>query len=159
MHFSEPVTMLTDYALGATSLCFAVLLLRTRAPRPISVRLWSIGFFVTAAAAFIGGTYHGFKPTLDDSVLGSLWNITVYSIGASGAFMISAVLTSTISRHHESRRLLVMGVVVMLLGIAIQQSRIQLTDNFNHNDIYHAMQIGALYFFFRSARQGHFSPK
>ena len=159
MHFSEPVTTLTDYALAAASLCFAVLLLRTNASKPISVRLWSIGFFVSAFAALTGGTYHGFKPALDDSVLRSLWNITIYSIGASGAFMVSGALTSSLSRHHKSTRWLLMGVVVTLAGFAIQQSSIQLTDNFNHNDIYHVIQIGALYLFFRGARQGHFSPR
>ena len=159
MHLSEPVTTLTDYALGAASLCFAVLLLQTSAPRPISVRLWSIGFFVSAIAAFVGGTYHGFKPALDDSALRSLWNITIYSIGASGAFMVSGVLTSSISRHHKATRWLLLGVVVTLAGFAIQQTNIQLTDNFNHNDIYHLMQIGALYLFFKGARHSHFSPR
>ena len=159
MHLSEPVTTLTDYALGAASLGFAVLLLQTSAPRPISVRLWSIGFFVSAVAAFVGGTFHGFKPALDDSVLRSLWNITIYSIGASGAFMVSGVLTSSIGRHHKSTRWLLLGVVVTLAGFAIQQTNIQLADNFNHNDIYHVMQIGALYLFFRGARHSHFSPR
>jgi MFS family permease len=136
-----------------------VLLLRTGAPRPISVRLWSSGFFVSAIAAFVGGTYHGFKPALEDSSLRSLWNITIYSIGASGAFMVSGVLTSSIGRHHKSTRWLLLGVIVTLAGFAIQQTNIQLTDNFNHNDIYHVMQIGALYLFFRGARYSHFSPR
>jgi hypothetical protein len=50
-------------------------------------------------------------------------------------------------------------VVVTLAGFAIQQTNIQLTDNFNHNDIYHVMQIVALYLFFRGARHSHFSPR
>jgi hypothetical protein len=159
MHFSEPVTTLTDYALGVASLGFAVLLLHTSAPRPISVRLWSIGFFISAIAAFVGGTYHGFKPALDDSALRSLWNITIYSIGASGAFMVSGALTSSLGRHHKSTRWLLLGVAVTLAGFAIQQTNIQLSDNFNHNDIYHVMQIGALYLFFKGARYSHFSPR
>ena len=85
MHLSEPLTTLTDYALGGASLYFAIVLLRVNPPKWRSIRLWSIGFFASAVAAFVGGTFHALKFQVADSVLNALWNITVYSIGASGA--------------------------------------------------------------------------
>ena len=66
--------------------------------------------------------------------------------------MISGVLSSSISRKDESRKWLVSGALVTLAGFAIQQAPIRPNLDFNHNDIYHIIQIGALYLFFRGAR-------
>lgn len=144
---SEPITALTDYALGAASLIFAVLLLRTGRAKHVSARLWSIGFFASAVAAFVGGTYHALKLQVDESVLRSLWNVTIYSIGASGAFMVSGVLVSSVGRYHKSTKWLLRGLWITLAGFVIQQSPVPL-----HNDIFHCTQIVALYFFFSGAR-------
>ena len=153
MRIAEPVSMLTDYALGAASLFFAALLLRTiRVRSRISVRLWSIGFIATGIAAFAGGTYHGLSSYLDASVLRALWGITMCAVGISSGFMVSGVLTSSISKKDESRKWLIRGVLVTMAGIAIQQTPMRRNLNFNHNDIYHVIQAGALYLFFRGAR-------
>jgi hypothetical protein len=50
---SEPVTMLTDYALGAVSAYLGVRLFRFS-------KYWAIAFLALALAAFLGGTWHGF---------------------------------------------------------------------------------------------------
>ncbi len=153
MQISEPVTTITDYLLGAAGVYLGALLIRITGPKNrITARLWSIGFVIGGIAAFVGGTYHGFAVQLGDSLRGTLWNVTISSIGASAGFMVSGVLASSISRNDESARWLVTGVLVTLLGFAVQQSRIQLPVNFNHNDIYHVVQIGALCLFFRGAR-------
>ena len=44
---------------------------------------------------------------------------------------------------------IVAGVVVTLLGAVIQQSGITLHRHFNHNDLYHVIQIGGLYLLHR----------
>jgi hypothetical protein len=153
MQITEPVTMLTDYALGVASLYFAASLrgLITFKNR-VAVRLWVIGFVSGGVAAFVGGTYHGFALDLSASALRALWNITIYSIGASGAFMVSGVLASSIRKDDESRKWLVAGIVLTLAGFAIQLTGFRSHQNFNHNDAYHLIQIGALYLFFRGAR-------
>jgi hypothetical protein len=147
MYFSEPLTTLTDYALGAASLYFAIALQQRKVPKSRSVQLWSLGFFFSAAAAFIGGTFHALKFHVADSVLSTLWNITIALIGAGGAFMGSGVMVSSIHRHHESRPWLLAGVGVTSAGILIQQTNMPL-----HNDIFHCTQILALYLFFSGAR-------
>jgi Family of unknown function (DUF6962) len=147
MYFSEPVTALTDYALGAASLYFAIALQQKKLPKSRSIHLWSLGFFSSAAAAFIGGTFHALKFHVSDWVLNLLWNLTIVSIGASGAFMGSGVMVSSIHRHHKSRPWLWGGVWVTAAGSLIQQTRIPL-----HNDIFHCTQILALYLFFSGAR-------
>src|SRR5262249_50888709 len=146
MYLSEPVTTLTDYALGVASLYFALVLLKTL-PKWRSIRLWSLGFFATSVAAFVGGTFHALKFQVPDSVLNTLWNITIISIGVSGAFMGSGVIVSSIHRHHRSRPWLWSGVLVTGAGFLIQQTPIPL-----HNDIFHCTQILAFYFLFSGAR-------
>jgi hypothetical protein len=152
MHFSEPVTTLTDYLLGTVGLLFAVLLFRSRPQKRISTRLWSFGFFASAVAAFVGGTYHALKFDVDASVLRSLWSVTICSIGACGAFMVSGVLISSIRRTDESRAWLRGGLLLTLAGVVVQQTGFRSDLDFNHNDIYHIMQTVALYLFFRGAR-------
>jgi hypothetical protein len=147
MHFSEPLTALTDYVLGAASLYFAIALQQRKPTKSRSVHLWSLGFFSSAAAAFIGGTFHALKFQAADSVLNMLWNLTIVSIGAGGAFMGSGVMVSSIHRRHESRPWLWGGVLVTSAGFVIQQTNMPL-----HNDIFHCTQILALYLFFSGAR-------
>src|SRR2546426_2854537 len=46
---------------------------------------------------------------------------------------------------------IVMGVVVSLLAAILQQAKVDLHRHFNHNDLFHVVQIGANYLFFRGA--------
>ncbi|HYR87207.1 MAG TPA: hypothetical protein VE422_24205 [Terriglobia bacterium] len=153
MQITEPVTMLTDYALGVASLYFAISLLAVMNDRNrVTGRLWVIGFISGSVAAFIGGTYHGFPLYVSPSGLRELWNITIYSIGASGAFMVSGVLASSIRKDDESRAWLLSGIVMTMAGFAIQLTGFRSHQDFNHNDAYHMIQIAGLYLFFRGAR-------
>ena len=161
MRISEPVTMLTDYALAVAGAWFASSLMRMPHFRNASVKLWAIGFTTGGFAALVGGTYHGFALQFSPSVLRALWNITLVFIGLSGGFMVSGVLTSSISRTDESRVWLIGGVLLTVAGLAVQLTGYRSHLHFNHNDIYHVIQIGALYLFFRGAQllQDRYSPR
>lgn len=153
MQLREPMTMLTDYILAGGSLLFAIRLKTTaQMPEQISQELWRLGFLFTAAAAVLGGTYHGFAFYLLEFLHQALWNTTVYFIGLGSGLMISGVLSASLNRQDESVRWLLWGVGVSLLGLGVQQSDIRLRDNFNHNDLFHCIQLGALYLFYRGSR-------
>jgi hypothetical protein len=86
-----------------------------------------------------------------------LWTLTVAAIGASAALAIAASVRSfqraylpAVSRD-SARRLWQTGVFVSLAGVAVQQSNWGLHQHFNHNDIYHLIQIVGLYYFYRFA--------
>lgn len=83
MPISEPMTLATDYALGAVA---AVLGLRLR---PVSSG-WALALLAVAAAAFLGGTWHG----LIQSEL--LWKATLLAAGVASCAMVvgSARLTA-----------------------------------------------------------------
>jgi len=150
MNISEPTTLTTDYILAVFSSIFGLLLLRARTHR--ITLLWAIGFLTLSAAGLTGGTFHGFRLVLGDSALRSLWNITCILIGASAGFMISAALTGSLSRYDRNTRWLAAGLLVSIGGLVIQQGHLSIAANFNHNDLFHCIQIVGLYCFYRGAR-------
>jgi hypothetical protein len=147
---SEPTTLVTDYALALFSAIFGIVLLRLRTHR--GTLLWSIGFLSLAAAGLTGGSFHGFRLMMSDSAHRSLWNITCILIGASTGFMISGAMTGPLSRYGKNTRWHAAGLAFSVGGLVIQQGHVSLHPSFNHNDLFHCVQIVALFCFFRGAR-------
>jgi uncharacterized protein DUF6962 len=146
------MTMLTDYVLAVVSLVFSLSVFRwARARERRAVRLWAWGFFILSAAALAGGSFHGWAFYLGAGTRRALWNITMLLIGAASALMIAGTAVSRIARRDRSTTWLLAGVGVSLLGLAIQQSSLSFGPQFNHNDIFHTIQIAALWFFYRGA--------
>jgi len=178
---SEPVTLLTDYALGAVSAYLGVRLLKFS-------RYWALAFLALALAAFLGGTWHGlFRSDV-------LWKATLLSVGMASFGMVtgSALMTTRgfvamglasfaalklllyfiwMLDHDDfmwviadtGSALAVVGVLHlfkfngwMLAGVAVsvaaalaQASGVALHRHFNHNDLYHVVQIAAMLLFYR----------
>ena len=150
MTISEPTTLITDYVLAIFSIVFGVVLLRSRTHR--GTLLWSIGFLSLAAAGLTGGSFHGFRLMMSESAHRSLWNVTLLLIGASAGFMISGALTGPLSRYGRNTRWHAAGLAVSIAGLIIQQGHFSLHPSFNHNDLFHCVQIVALWCFFRGAK-------
>jgi len=189
MTISEPTTVLTDYLLGGVSAYAAIALVRN--PHP-SRRLWALAFAALAAAAFLGGTWHGFL----QSAL--LWKATTLSAGVASfgmvagssyaafsgqirAFMLTAafakwVVYSAWMLGHDAFLYVVIdtgiaflivaaihlwkwngpilaGVAVSIAGALVQASGFRLHEHFNHNDLYHVIQIAALVLLYRGAKR------
>jgi hypothetical protein len=152
MYIAEPLTTLTDYALAVESFYFAVRIGRLRGPaNRVSAWLWRAAFIATGIAALVGGSFHGFAPQLDASTLRSLWNITVYSLGAALGFLVSGMHTADLDRHGQSLKWIGAGIGTTLAGLAVQQSPFPLRGAFNQNDAYHLIQMMGLYCFYRGA--------
>lgn len=79
-----------------------------------------------------------------------LWVIIIsaVSLGAIALFQICVFVTE----KSESANWLIAGVLVSFLSAAVQQSGIDLHLYFNHNDLYHIVQMVGLYLLFRGAR-------
>jgi hypothetical protein len=178
---SEPVTMLTDYALGAVCAALGWRLLGIS-------RYWAAAFLSLALAAFLGGTWHG----LLQSDL--LWKATILSVGVASFGMVagSALFTTQglLGRilvgiaavklalyfawmlfHDDfvwviadtASALAIVGALYlwrvngwMLAGVAAsvaaalaQAGGVALHRHFNHNDLYHVIQIAAMLLFYR----------
>lgn len=153
MQITEPMTLLTDYILAVGSLFFAVRLKATTQNQGQTCRkLWGLAFLFAAAAALLGGTYHGFSVYLGEFLHPALWNSTVYFIGLASGLMIAGTLSAALNRQDESVRWFLSGVGISLLGLGIQQSDLALHKHLNHNDLSHLILLGALYLFYRGSR-------
>ena len=152
--------MLTDYALAALSAVFAVRLrLRAGSFSAGSVGPWCLALAVIALAAGAGGTAHGFRLYLGEAAHGRVWQLTVALIGLSVVLALAAAIQSVLRPlvapgdwRKAGHRWLKRGLYVTLAGLAIQQSGWDLHTHFNHNDLYHVVQMAGLYWLYRGAR-------
>jgi hypothetical protein len=152
IEIAEPATLITDYILAIVVFVLGVLLVRARhSSSGRSTMLWSIAFLTAAAAAGAGGTYHGFAPYFSGSVRRSLWGVVVALISVSAGFTTSAVVSQS-EMTNGQKRWLRAGILLTVVGLVIQRSRLSPAVNFNHNDLYHCIQTVAFYLLFRAAR-------
>jgi hypothetical protein len=152
MQITEPVTMLTDYALAAACLYFALLLARNMGSRNrVSAWLWCAAFLASAVAALLGGIYHGLALHFDASTRESMWNLLIYAVGVSNGCMIGGIHAAYIQREDGTIKWIASGVLVTIVGAIIQQSGFRRHSDFNHNDIFHLIQIAAFYLLFKGA--------
>lgn len=152
MMITEPTTMLTDYLLTLACLCFSYkLLVEAIRRKQDSIRLWGIGFLVVAVAALIGGSFHGFADLLDEGTLKAMWNLTVFLMGLTGGLMVSGTLVGLRGRADRASKWLIRGLIVTLIGFGIQQSGVVFHAHFNHNDLFHLIQLCAFYLLYRGA--------
>ena len=152
IQITEPITTLTDFALGTAGLAFAYLLYRILGPRNrVSAWLWCAGFITSAVAALFGATYHGFKLYFDAGTMRAFWNVIMYSMGATAGLMVAGCHAANIRKEDGVMKWLMSGVAVTLIGAIVQQSGFRHNADFNHNDAYHVIQILGLYLFFKGA--------
>jgi hypothetical protein len=188
---SEPMTLATDYLLGAVTAWLCVSLWTKRESQ--RARLWwTIAFGALALGAFLGGTWHG----LLQSDL--LWKATVLTIGIASFAMLaasaaavlsgtlravvlslagvklvlyatvmlirdqfivfvidSAVTFAVVAALHSWRfnGWILAGIAVSVVAALVQANGLALHRYFNHNDLYHVIQIAAMALFYRGARR------
>lgn len=171
---NEPMTMATDYLLALASAFFAIRLWRCN-------RAWALAFLCTAAGSFFGGTVHGFgiewlwKPTVYAIGLTSFffllplvpvvavlkfviyasWMVThddfVYVIVDYGVTLLILAIIQ-IARWSRSTPWVLSGIAVSVVAALVQQSDIDLHQHFNHNDLYHMIQLFALWLLYRGGQ-------
>lgn len=159
MTITEPTTMLTDYLLTGLCLVFAWRLARGASGG--SLGLWVGAFGVTAFAALAGGTAHGFRVPLGER-FPLVWSVTVGSIALGSLLLIAASVRSISRSEARDGRGRQAGIawmkralVVTLAGLAVLVGKLSLHEHFNHNDLYHVVQMVGLYFLYRGARLLH----
>jgi hypothetical protein len=163
-----------------------------------------VAFLALAAAAFLGGTHHGFAPLMGEIAAALLWKLTVIAIGifsfgtvagsacatvrgplraalltvtgiqlaVYSAWMLghdeyryavfdttAAMLTlvalhtyAAISRRDGAWYWILGGVALSAVAAAAQFFHVALHEHFNHNDLYHVIQIAAMTLFYRGGK-------
>lgn len=202
MRITEPMTMVTDYLMGALAFVLAMRLLADAAAgQQWSGRLWAAAFVMTAVAAFIGGTYHGFIEWMPGLTGRALWKATLVATGIGSACLLAAAVTAAVAgplRHALLGLVLVKlvvylwtiatkdafvlviadygtalvavllaawfirptgltpaawwltaGVAVAVVAGVIQWAHVAPHVHFNHNDLFHVVQMASLYLLYR----------
>ena len=151
MKITEPATMITDYMLALACAVFAILTLSSSHP---AMPVWFLAFFTGSIAAALGGTFHGFRLHFSAGRAKGIWDFTMVLIGASAAFMIAGALASSVGRGDlEYVTWIRRGLIVSALGFAIQKIGWDLHHHFNHNDLYHVIQIAGFWCLYEGVRQ------
>jgi hypothetical protein len=69
----------------------------------------------------------------------------------SMAFVLGAMGLSYVSTGSPGAKLISIAILVSFGAAAVQRSGFKLARHFNHNDIYHVIQLIGLYFFYKGA--------
>jgi hypothetical protein len=178
---TEPMTMVTDYLLAVAAGWFGWQLWRS------GRRMWAFAFFATAVASVLGGTYHGlayeplWKPTVYAAGLASLCLLA----GLGRRFLIFGLIKFAIyaiwmTNHDDFKYVIydygttllvvavaglfrrswwmVGSVAVAVVAAVVQQSELTIHQHFNHNDLYHIIQIVSLWMLRNSATDRSTTP-
>jgi hypothetical protein len=200
---SEPMTMITDYALGAVSAGLGWRLYQD-AREERARKCWGLAFGALAVSALLGGTHHGFAAVLSQATYAISWKVTVFAIGVFGFGMVAgSVLATTVGAvragllaiagaqlvvyaawmlAHDAYGYVVLdtaiamatlllvhgwsavfrrdnascwalaGIAISALAAAVQYHQVTLHKYFNHNDLYHVIQIAAMALFFKGGK-------
>lgn len=202
MRITEPMTMVTDYLMGALAFVLAMRLLGdASAGQEWSGRLWAAAFAMTAVAAFVGGTYHGFIQWMPGLAGRALWKATLVATGVGSACLLAAAVTAAaagplrqaligmvlvklavyvwtiaakdafvlVIADYGTALVAVLlaawfirptgltpatwwitgGVAVAVVAGVIQWARLAPHPRFNHNDLFHVVQMASLYLLYR----------
>ena len=134
---------------------------------PLLWRITGIAVGLSVTAMLAGTFYHLLPAEYADilrwtllglSILYAAWiwrayqfrNVIVfYSICM--AFVLGAMGLSYVSTGSEGAKLIAVGILISFAAAAVQRSGFKIARHFNHNDIYHVIQLVGLYFFYRGA--------
>jgi hypothetical protein len=75
----------------------------------------------------------------------------IYDYAFTNLGILALQLYAGIAHRAASAPWLVGGVLVSYLAAAVQFNEIALHQHFNHNDLYHMIQMGGMYLFYRGA--------
>ena len=77
----------------------------------------------------------------------------IYVIADTGAALVLVAALHLFSARDRASRWILTGVGVSVLAAGVQASGFALHRNFNHNDLYHVIQIAAMILLYASARR------
>ena len=82
----------------------------------------------------------------------SEFRFVVYDYASAMIVILLLQIYASISRRGKSAVWIVGGVLIGLAGGVIQMKKFYLYEYFNHNDLFHVMQMAAFYLFYRGGK-------
>jgi hypothetical protein len=175
MSIHEPMTMATDYLLASASVVFAIRLWRTNRAWAYAFLFTALGSFLGGTYHGFAATWL-WKPTVYAIGLASFflllplvpllavlkfiayatWMIAhddfKYVIIDYGTTLLVLAVLQIVAwlRHRAASAPWILGsIAVSVVGAFVQQSGFRLHEHFNHNDLYHVIQLVGLWLLYR----------
>ena len=76
----------------------------------------------------------------------------IWAVADTGSAFALVALAHLLAWRRPGSRWIVAGVAVSIVAAAVQASGVDLHQHFNHNDVYHLVQLGALLLYYRGVR-------
>lgn len=130
----------TAFAIGLASCCFLTGTLFASMAQSLRQ-----GLVIAAAIQF--ACYAAWMATHDE------FRYVIYNYGATLTVILFVQLYQRVVRQAPSAGWIVAGILVSFFGALVQQSGLALHPSFNHNDLYHVIQMGGMVLLYRGARQ------
>ncbi|MGH8679384.1 MAG: DUF6962 family protein [Burkholderiales bacterium] len=127
---------ITELAVGTASFLLLIAVVDLYTTRGLRKALRAF-----AAAKYV--VYVAWMATHDE------YRFVIYDTGLTLAIMILLSLAALRLWHHSAAKWLLGGVAVSIVAAIAQSSGIRLHTHFNHNDLYHVIQLIAMYLLYR----------
>ncbi len=188
MNILEPMTMATDFLLAAVAVWFAVRLWRLQRDRawPLAFLFTAIGSLTGGIYHATGGGFWLWKATVYAIGLASFFLLVATRVPVIVA-LLKFLVYATWMITHDGFELVIAdyGLTLLIVGVmqsvawfrsrapsapwivgsvalsvvaAIAQQSADLHRHFNHNDLYHVIQLAALWLLYRGARRMRVRP-
>ena len=76
----------------------------------------------------------------------------IFVVADTASAMLAVAALHLLALGNPATRWILGGVAVSLVAAGIQAGRLALHEHFNHNDLYHVVQIAAMFLYYRGAR-------
>jgi hypothetical protein len=77
----------------------------------------------------------------------------IFVVGDTGSALLVVAALHLLALAHPASRWMLAGAAASLAAAGVQAGRVALHPQFNHNDLYHVVQIAAMLLFFAGARR------
>lgn len=129
----------TLWSLSATAFFISLSVLRYACPRKSSLFTFIFGLIAVKSIVFASIAAVQIK-----------FGIAIIDYGS--AFVI-ALVVFLFSIKRSGAKGMILGILVSMIAAAVQTLKIAPSEYFNHNDLYHVIQIAGLYIFYKNSQK------
>lgn len=137
---SQSLWKVTVYAVGLASFFWLVGTLLASVATPVRYWLMIVPWLQL-------GVFSWWMATHDEFLF------VIYDYGSMNVALLTLQIHGWYTRRVQSAPWLIAGVCVSTVAATVQASGLALHSQFNHNDLYHVIQMAGMYFFYQGARR------
>src|SRR5215207_4549600 len=165
---TEPMTVATNVLIAAVAFVLTVRLGYYASAEGLKAAGAMAGALMgTAFASVLGAISHGIDPLVDRALRRRMWRAAVHAMTLIGvgsimcvaffaargqvrtAILVVGAVYAVIRWSEPGAPWLIAAILVTFVASVMQARRVGFHRHFNHNDLFHVIQLVALYLFYR----------